>query len=212
MRYRHVKPILDYILSLTALILLSPIFLMVSLGVLFTMGRPILYRQKRAGLNGCVFRIIKFRTMLETVDASGGPLPDEQRLTAMGSFLRTTSLDELPELLNVLKGEMSLVGPRPLYVKYLEWYSDTETRRHAAKPGITGWAQVNGRNYLPWSERLALDVWYVENISCWLDMKILLKTIHVVLVRKGAAANPDEVEVDLDIERAEQLLSGGETS
>jgi len=152
------------------------------------MGSPVIFGQVRPGLRGKPFRMIKFRTMLDAVDAQGNPLPDDQRLTRLGSFLRSTSLDELPELWNVLKGDMSLVGPRPLLMEYLPLYSPEQARRHDVRPGVTGWAQVNGRNALSWDEKFKLDVWYVDNQSLWLDIKILFMTVKKVLVREGISA------------------------
>ncbi|RKX62201.1 MAG: hypothetical protein DRP37_02185, partial [Thermodesulfobacteriota bacterium] len=151
------------------------------------------------------FTIYKFRTMTDAMDAKGNLLPDGQRLTPLGGFLRSTSLDELPELFNVLKGDMSLVGPRPLVMKYLPYYTDREQLRHSVRPGITGWAQVNGRNLILWDERLAMDVWYVENWSICLDLRILAITILKVLRREGAAKDPDSVEIHLDQERLHRV-------
>lgn len=149
------------------------------------MGTPVLFRQKRPGLNGKPFELLKFRTMRDERDENGGLLPDEKRLNGFGLFLRSSSLDELPELLNVLKGDMSLVGPRPLLMQYLERYTPEQARRHEVKPGITGWAQVNGRNALSWEEKFKLDVWYVDNMSLWFDIKIILLTIWKIIKREG---------------------------
>jgi len=159
------KRLFDIVASLTALILLSPVLLIVALLVRRKLGSPVFFRQTRPGLNGKPFEMIKFRTMRDAVDNQGNPLPDDQRMTPFGSFLRATSLDELPELWNVLKGDMSLVGPRPLLMEYLPLYSKEQYRRHEVRPGVTGWAQVNGRNALSWDEKFKLDVWYVENRS-----------------------------------------------
>jgi len=156
--------------------------------VLLTMGRPVLFRQQRPGLRGKPFTLYKFRTMRDARTASGELLPDDLRLTTFGKWLRSTSLDELPELFNVLKGEMSLVGPRPLLMEYLPRYSPEQARRHEVKPGITGWAQVNGRNALTWEEKFRMDVWYVDHWNLWLDMKIVLLTIWKVLKREGISA------------------------
>lgn len=175
----------DVLVSAVALLVLSPLLALIALAVAITMGRPVLFRQQRAGLHGKPFAIVKFRTMAETKTADGGLLPDADRLTRFGSFLRSTSLDELPELWNVLRGHMSIVGPRPLHVRYLERYPSHHARRHDIRPGITGWAQVNGRNTSAWHERLNLDVWYVENRSALLDLRILLRTVHRVLKRSG---------------------------
>jgi lipopolysaccharide/colanic/teichoic acid biosynthesis glycosyltransferase len=161
---------------------------LIALLVWRTMGRPVLFRQARPGLHGKPFVMYKFRTMRDLRDAEGNLLPDEARLTPFGRWLRTTSLDELPELVNVLRGEMSLVGPRPLLMEYLERYTPEQARRHEVKPGITGWAQIHGRNNLSWEERLRLDVWYVDHWSLWLDLKILWRTLWMVLRREGISA------------------------
>jgi len=184
-----IKRLFDIIVSLTLIILLAPLILFIALLIWVTMGRPILFRQRRVGYQGQVFTIYKFRTMTEERDENGNLLPDEQRLTRFGRFLRETSLDELPELFNVLKGDMSLVGPRPLLVEYLPYYTPEERKRHNMRPGITGWAQVNGRNAITWDQKLALDVWYVDNWSLWLDFKIILMTIIKVIKREGISTN-----------------------
>lgn len=182
------KRALDVIVSFTALVLFSPILLLVALLVRFKLGSPVLFCQQRPGLNGKLFTIYKFRTMLsETHDPQGNPLPDEKRLPPFGLWLRAASLDELPELFNVLKGDMSLVGPRPLMVKYLDRYTPQQNRRHEVKPGITGWAQVNGRNNMTWEQKFDYDVWYVDHRSFWLDMKILWRTLWHVIARKDIA-------------------------
>lgn len=175
-------------MSATALVLLSPVLLGVAIAIFIKMSRPVLFSQIRPGLNGKPFKMFKFRTMLRASDQTGQLLPDAQRLTSFGKFLRSTSLDELPELWNVLKGDMSLVGPRPLLMEYLPLYSAEQSRRHDVKPGITGWAQVNGRNALSWEEKFALDVWYVKNRSMKLDLSILLKTVIAVLTSKGISS------------------------
>jgi undecaprenyl phosphate N,N'-diacetylbacillosamine 1-phosphate transferase len=179
------KRFLDVILSGLGLLLLSPVFLIVSVLVLISMGPPILFTQVRPGLNASLFQMIKFRTMKHLNDSKGQPLPDEERVTKLGKFLRSTSLDELPELVNVFLGHMSIVGPRPLLVEYLPLYSIEQFRRHEVKPGITGLAQVNGRNILNWDQRLAYDLEYIKKISFWQDILILIKTISVVLSRKN---------------------------
>jgi sugar transferase EpsL len=184
-----IKRLFDIIFSLTLIILLAPLILFIALLIWVTMGRPILFKQRRVGYQGQVFTIYKFRTMTEERDENGNLLPDEQRLTRFGRFLRETSLDELPELFNVLKGDMSLVGPRPLLVEYLPYYTPEERKRHNMRPGITGWAQVNGRNAITWDQKLALDVWYVDNWSLWLDFKIILMTIIKVIKREGISTN-----------------------
>jgi sugar transferase EpsL len=177
----------DLALTATIFVLLAPVLLTLTIMVRLSLGSPVLFRQRRPGLHGRPFNIYKFRTMTEDRDAEGNLLPDEKRLTSFGRFLRSTSLDELPELLNVLTGDMSLVGPRPLMMKYLPLYTPEQARRHEVRPGITGWAQVNGRNAISWEEKFRLDVWYVENASFWLDLKILWKTAVAVLRRDGIA-------------------------
>lgn len=180
-----VKRLLDIGLTLPVLILLSPVMLIISILVAYQHGLPILFKQARPGYQGKIFTIYKFRTMKNLTDDEGKPLPDSQRLTKFGRFLRASSLDELPELFNVLKGEMSIVGPRPLLVEYLPRYNPTQFRRHAVLPGITGWAQINGRNAITWQEKFDLDVWYVDNWSLWLDIKIIVLSIVKVLNREG---------------------------
>jgi len=175
--------------SFLALIILSPILLIVSVSIIINIGRPIIFKQKRPGLKGEPFIFYKFRTMTNSKGESGNLLPDRDRLTSFGAFLRKTSLDELPSLWNVLKGDMSLVGPRPLLMEYLPLYSDEQMRRHEVKPGITGWAQINGRNAISLEEKFKLDIWYVENQSLWLDVKIILITIWKVLKREGISQN-----------------------
>jgi len=186
--YLFVKRVIDMIISGIGLIILSPLLVIISLVILMQMGMPILLKQMRPGLNGKPFHMYKFRTMTDERDEQGNPLSDEQRLTRLGRFLRSTSLDELPELFNVLKGDMSLVGPRPLLMQYLDRYTPEQARRHEVRPGITGWAQVNGRNAITWEEKFALDVWYVDNQSLWLDMKILAMTVVQVFRREGISA------------------------
>ncbi|TQV61586.1 MAG: sugar transferase [Halothiobacillaceae bacterium] len=183
------KRLFDVVASVTALVVFSPLLFFIAWQVRRKMGSPVLFRQVRPGLHGKPFEMIKFRTMRDAVDAQGNPLPDAERLVPFGKFLRASSLDELPELWNVLKGEMSLVGPRPLLMEYLPLYSPEQARRHEARPGVTGWAQVNGRNALSWDEKFKLDVWYVDNPSFWLDLKILFLTVKKVLVRDGISAD-----------------------
>lgn len=185
---RLAKRVLDILGAGIGLLLLSPVLLVVSLLILRQMGRPVFFRQIRPGLHGRPFGMVKFRTMRDALDAEGNPLPDSERLTRLGRFLRSSSLDELPELWNVLRGEMSLVGPRPLLVEYLPLYSPFQARRHEVRPGVTGWAQVNGRNAITWDEKFALDVWYVDNQSLWLDLRIIGLTIRKVLTREGISA------------------------
>jgi sugar transferase EpsL len=183
---RHfIKRLFDIISSAAGLIAISPLLVVLALLVRLKLGAPILFRQQRPGLGGEAFVIYKFRTMTDQRDASGNLLPDEQRLPAFGRFLRSTSFDELPEVLNVLKGDMSIVGPRPLMMKYLSRYSPEQTRRHEVKPGITGWAQVNGRNAISWEDKFKLDVWYVDNWTFWLDMKIILRSVLMVIAKEG---------------------------
>jgi lipopolysaccharide/colanic/teichoic acid biosynthesis glycosyltransferase len=183
---RHfVKRTIDVIASITGLLLLSPVIVILTILIRAKLGSPVLFRQQRPGLDGRPFWLFKFRTMTDQRDAAGRLLPDEQRLPAFGCFLRSTSFDELPELFNVLKGDMSIVGPRPLMMKYLGRYTPEQARRHEAKPGITGWAQVNGRNAISWEDRFKLDVWYVDNWSLWLDLKILVKTVVLVFKRES---------------------------
>lgn len=171
-----------------ALLLLSPVLAYVAWQVRRKMGAPVLFRQIRPGLGGVPFEMVKFRTMRDAVDKAGCPLPDADRLTPFGNFLRASSLDELPELWNVFKGDMSLVGPRPLLMEYLPLYSAEQARRHEVRPGVTGWAQINGRNSVSWDEKFKLDVWYVNHQSFWLDLKILLLTVKKVLIRDGISA------------------------
>lgn len=182
---RFGKRLFDLTLSLAALLLLCPVLAALALLVRVQLGAPVLFRQTRPGLRGKLFTLYKFRTMTGARDAQGNLLPDAERLTRFGRFLRSTSLDELPELFNVLKGEMSLVGPRPLLTQYLERYTPEQMRRHAVLPGITGWAQVNGRNALSWEQKFALDVWYVDHQSIRLDLKILLLTVWKIIKREG---------------------------
>jgi lipopolysaccharide/colanic/teichoic acid biosynthesis glycosyltransferase len=182
------KRLVDILLSCIGIILFSPGIIIVAWQIRRKLGPPVLFRQVRPGLQGQSFEIVKFRTMKDAIDPNGHPLPDRARLTSFGSFLRATSLDELPELWNVLKGDMSLVGPRPLLMEYLPLYTSEQRRRHEVKPGITGWAQVNGRNALSWEEKFKLDVWYVDNWSLTLDLKILVMTLKKVLLRDGISA------------------------
>ncbi|WP_349570011.1 sugar transferase [Azotobacter salinestris] len=182
------KRLFDILIAASALLLLAPLLLALAWLVRRRIGAPVLFRQRRPGLHGRPFELLKFRSMREALDVHGAPLPDAERLTPFGRFLRATSLDELPELWNVLKGDMSLVGPRPLLMEYLPLYSAEQARRHAVRPGITGWAQVNGRNALSWEEKFRLDVWYVEHRSFRLDLRILLLTLRRVLAREGINA------------------------
>ncbi|MAD74879.1 MAG: sugar transferase [Rheinheimera sp.] len=182
------KRLVDILLSSVGLALTLPLMIVVGLLVSLKLGRPVIFSQVRPGFNRKAFKILKFRTMLDSVGIDGKTLPDDQRLTRFGRILRSTSLDELPGLFNVLKGDMSLVGPRPLLMEYLPLYSAEQARRHEVRPGITGWAQVNGRNAISWEEKLKLDIWYVDNRSLWLDIKILFLTVKKVFVREGISA------------------------
>lgn len=181
------KRIFDFSVAICALLLLSPLLLVVAVAVRLSLGSPVLFRQDRPGFNGKLFPCIKFRTMTSALDGKGELLPDSERLTPLGIFLRETSIDELPELINVIRGHMSLVGPRPLLPQYLERYTPEQMRRHEVKPGITGWVQVNGRNALPWEQKFALDIWYVDHRTFWLDLRILAKTVTQVFMRHGIA-------------------------
>lgn len=187
-----VKRSADFFVALTALILLSPlIIILIILLVFANNGKPFFF-QKRPGKNGNIFTIIKFKTMNDKKDQNGDLLPDKQRITKVGRFIRNTSLDELLQLINVIKGDMSIVGPRPLLVEYLPLYNEDQAKRHLARPGITGWAQINGRNAISWEERFALDVWYVHNISFATDMKILLETVKKVLQQEGVSTSDND--------------------
>jgi undecaprenyl phosphate N,N'-diacetylbacillosamine 1-phosphate transferase len=182
------KRIFDFSLAIIGLLLLSPLFIIVTIGLYFAnQGTPFFF-QLRPGKHGAIFKIIKFKTMNDKKDAAGNLLPDAQRLTKVGVFVRKTSLDEIPQLLNVIKGDMSLIGPRPLLPEYLPLYTEFQNRRHEVKPGITGWAQVNGRNSISWDKKFEYDVWYVDNISFWLDIKIIFKTIQKVVKSEGINA------------------------
>jgi len=183
------KRFFDIFFSLMLIVLFAPLYLLTGLLILWKMGRPLLFSQKRPGYKGKIFTIYKFRTMTNEKDSNGNLLPDAQRLHGVGKFIRSTSLDELPQLFNVLKGEMSFVGPRPLLVEYLELYNDEQKKRHDVKPGITGWAQVNGRNAISWEQKFAYDVWYVAHRSFWLDMKILWLTFLKVFQRSGISSD-----------------------
>ncbi len=184
------KRFLDFLLALVGFIIISPIFLLLWIWLtIANKGAGAFFFQERPGKNEKIFRVIKFKTMNDRKDASGNLLPDAQRLTKVGKFVRSTSLDEIPQLLNVIKGDMSLIGPRPLLVQYLPLYDESQRRRHEVRPGITGWAQVNGRNAISWEQKFAYDVWYVDNVSLSLDVKILLKTIQKVFKREGISSD-----------------------
>jgi len=182
------KRVLDILIASIALIFLSPLYAFVAYKVKKNLGSPVLFRQVRPGLNGKPFEMIKFRTMKDAADVQGNPLPDSERLTPFGKILRSTSLDEMPELWNVIKGDMSVVGPRPLLMEYLPLYSEEQAKRHNVRPGMTGYAQVNGRNAISWEEKFKLDTWYVENQSVWLDFKIMLKTVQKVIAKDDISA------------------------
>ena len=182
------KRLFDIIASVSGLIFLSPVFLLLIYLIRKNLGEPVFFTQERPGKDGKPFKMIKFRSMRDAVDKNGNPLPDSERLTPFGKKLRAASLDELPELWNVLKGDMSLVGPRPLLMSYLPLYNDFQFRRHEMKPGVTGWAQVNGRNAISWDEKFAHDVWYIDNFSFWLDIKILFLTVKKIFVKEGISA------------------------
>ena len=177
------KRLLDIIIATMALVLLSPLYAYVAYKVRKNLGSPVLFRQVRPGLHGKPFEMIKFRSMKDAIDENGHPLPDPERLTSFGKMLRSSSLDEMPELWNVIKGDMSIVGPRPLLMEYLPLYNAEQAKRHNVRPGMTGYAQVNGRNAISWEEKFKLDTWYVENQSVWLDFKIMLKTVYKVLAK-----------------------------
>ena len=185
------KRLLDIVIASSALVLLSPIYALVAYKVKKNLGSPVLFRQVRPGLHGKPFEMIKFRSMKDALDTAGNPLPDSERLTPFGQMLRSSSLDEMPELWNVLKGEMSIVGPRPLLMEYLPLYNEQQAKRHNVRPGITGYAQVNGRNAISWEKKFELDTWYVENRSLWLDFKIMLKTVKKVLAKDDISAEGD---------------------
>ena len=184
-RIALLKRLLDIVVASALLLVLAPLLIVVALIVRLALGRPVFLRQRRPGLRGAPFELLKFRTMSNAVDDRGKLLPDEQRLSSVGRLLRQMSLDELPELIDVIKGDMSLVGPRPLLMQYLDRYTPAQSRRHEVRPGITGWAQVKGRNSLSWEDRFALDVWYVDHRSLWLDLKILMLTAWKVVRREG---------------------------
>lgn len=201
------KRFFDILVSATALLLFLPVIIIVSIFVARNLGSPVVFRQKRPGLKGEIFEMYKFRSMKDAVDADGTELPDSDRLTSFGEKLRASSLDELPGLWNVLKGDMSLVGPRPLLVRYLPLYSEEQAKRHNALPGITGWAQVNGRNAITWDKRFELDVWYVENRSFMLDIKILLLTVRKIFVREGISNDSHATMPFFEIDTAEESES-----
>ena len=187
------KRILDIILSVILLVFAMPIILSLSIIIWFVLGRPIFFRQERPGINGVIFELIKFRSMSNKLDSSGNLSIDSERLNGFGRLLRSSSLDELPEIWNVLRGDMSFVGPRPLLKEYLPLYNKEENRRHEVKPGITGWAQINGRNEISWEEKFKKDIWYVDNHNIWLDIKIIFLTIKKILLREGITTKDSEI-------------------
>lgn len=186
---RYIKRWLDFILSLFAIIVLSPILLIVAMLIRIKLGSPVIFKQERPGLHEKIFTLYKFRTMTDEKDKDGNLLPDDQRLTKFGKLLRSTSLDEIPELFNILKGDMSIVGPRPLLVKYLPLYNEHQKHRHDVRPGFTGWAQCNGRNAISWEEKFNLDIYYVKHVSFRLDLSIIFKTIKIVFLREGISSD-----------------------
>ncbi len=190
---KFLKRVLDIICSILLIVLLSPVFLIVWILIRIKLGKPVIFKQERPGKDEKVFKLYKFRTMTDERDEEGNLLPDEMRLSTFGQKLRSTSLDELPELFNILKGDMSFVGPRPLLVQYLELYDDKQKRRHEVRPGLTGLAQARGRNLLTWEERFNLDVEYVDKVSLWLDIKILIETVRVVIKREGIVPKDSEI-------------------
>ncbi|EEY83311.1 sugar transferase [Parabacteroides distasonis] len=199
------KRVIDFTISLLALVILWPILLLIAIWLYFAnKGTGTFFLQERPGKNGRIFKVIKFKTMTDERGADGNLLPDADRLTKVGKFVRSASIDELPQLINVLKGDMALIGPRPLLVQYLPYYTEREMLRHTVRPGITGWAQVNGRNFSPWEVRLENDVWYVEHLSLMLDLKIVFKTIRNVLMRKDINLGEQYVMADLNKERGKR--------
>ena len=201
---RYIKRILDIVLSLSAIIVLSPILLILYVLVKIKLGSPVLFKQERPGKKGEIFTLCKFRTMTDKRDEQGELLPDEVRLTKFGKLLRSTSLDELPELFNILKGDMSIIGPRPLLVRYLPWYTENEMHRHDVRPGLTGLAQVNGRNALGWEDRFRYDLEYVNHCSFIMDIKIVMMTVGKVLKRSGTLSGAEQTVEDFDIYRKKQ--------
>lgn len=200
---KYIKRLLDIILSILGIIITFPLFLIVGILVIFFLGRPVIFRQERPGKDGKIFTMYKFRTMTNKKDENGNLLPDEQRLTMFGKFLRKTSLDEIPEFFNILKGDMSFIGPRPLLIEYLDYYTEEEKHRHDVRPGLTGLAQVNGRNLLNWDERFKNDLEYINNMSFLNDVKIVLKTIIKVIKKSDIVVGDEHVMLNLNEERSE---------
>lgn len=209
---KYIKRMLDFILSFFAVVCLSPLLLILYCLVRVKLGSPVLFHQERPGRGGKIFTLCKFRTMTEKKDENGDLLPDEERLTRFGKFLRSTSLDELPELFNILKGDMSLVGPRPLLVCYLPWYTEEESHRHDMRPGLTGLAQVNGRNALGWEERFAFDLEYVNHCTFLMDVRIIMKTIGKVIKRSGILSGAEQTLENFDVYRRKQIEKGISTT
>lgn len=205
---KYIKRLLDIILSFLALLILLPVISVVALLVRVKLGSPVIFKQKRPGKNEKIFTLYKFRSMTDKKDEKGNLLPDDERITRFGKLLRSTSLDELPELFNILKGDMSIVGPRPLLIRYLPFYREEERLRSSVRPGITGLAQINGRNALSWDERFAQDLIYVKRLSFLYDIKILLKTVSVVFLRKDILVGTEHVLQDLDVERKGEFHDG----
>ena len=208
---KYIKRLLDFILSLVAIVVLAPVFLLVAILVRKKLGKPVIFSQERPGLHEKIFKLYKFRTMNDERDKKGDLLPDELRLTSFGKFLRSTSLDELPELFNILKGEMSFVGPRPLLVRYLGFYTDEERHRHDVRPGLTGYAQINGRNYVTWNEKFKMDLQYIHELSLITDIKIILFTIFVVFKRDNIETASQIIHngviyQPLDVERSQKRI------
>jgi undecaprenyl phosphate N,N'-diacetylbacillosamine 1-phosphate transferase len=201
---RYIKRLMDILLSLCAIIVLSPVMLIIAILVRVKLGSPVIFKQKRPGLNEKIFTLYKFRTMTDKRGENGELLPDSERLTKFGKMLRSTSLDELPELFNILKGDMSIVGPRPLLVQYLPLYNDIQRRRHEVRPGLSGLAQVSGRNAISWEDKFHLDVEYVDNVSCIGDWKIILETIKKVFVREGISSNTSETMEAFNVTNGER--------
>lgn len=206
------KRVVDVIAAGVGLLVLSPVLVVIAIAVRRRLGSPVLFSQERPGLGGRSFTIRKFRTMTDARDAEGILLPDAERLTPFGRWLRSTSLDELPELWNVLVGQMSLVGPRPLLTEYLDHYTPEQARRHNVRPGMTGWSQINGRNDMSWEQKLDLDVWYVDNQSLWLDLRILLRTVCVTITRRGVNLAGHATTVRLDEVALEETDGAGDDS
>lgn len=202
---KHTKRILDFIISLICIVVLAPVMFLIAILVRKKLGKPIIFAQQRPGYKEQIFNLYKFRSMTDARDKNGNLLPETQRLTPFGNFIRSTSLDELPELFNILKGEMSFVGPRPLVVSYLQYYTESERKRHDVKPGLTGWAQANGRNSLTWEKRFEYDVYYAEHISFWLDIKTIFKTIKCVLLKSDIGIPGKGVMIDFSEYRKQQL-------